>query len=374
MGNAISSTATGFESVYYNPAGLAFDTAPSFAVGYQTAAFDLSINGEDLDTLSAPILNIGFAVPIPFGGALKDRIALGLGFAIPQNSILITDLEKPGEPTFVLVANRAQTVSIMASLAVRITDWLSIGGGIIALAELEGAIDVAPNEAGTLATSVRDELFASFAPILGAMIRPADGVALALTYRGESAARFDLPITADLGEAFTIPLPELTVQGVAQYDPAEVALEVSFHPIKPLLVSVAGVWQEWSGFELPVQYAAVPDNYPAQPSPNFSDTVSLRIGTELDLEIDNTWRVLPRAGYMWEPSPVPEQTGLHSYVDGERHVVTVGASIRWNDVRLDLFGQAHLIGEAVSTKTRGTSTLRGQGTVLVGGLEVGLIL
>ncbi len=31
-----------------------------------------------------------------------------------------------------------------------------------------------------------------------------------------------------------------------------------------------------------------------------------------------------RAGYAWDPSPVPEQPGVTSFVDSDRHIFTLG--------------------------------------------------
>ena len=41
LAGAIGASAEGFESVYYNPAGLAFGKRSSFALTYQSADFDL---------------------------------------------------------------------------------------------------------------------------------------------------------------------------------------------------------------------------------------------------------------------------------------------------------------------------------------------
>jgi hypothetical protein len=50
----------------------------------------------------------------------------------------------PGEPTYVLLANRAHVVAVQVGLGARITDRWSVGAGVVALAVLRGGIDVAP--------------------------------------------------------------------------------------------------------------------------------------------------------------------------------------------------------------------------------------
>ena len=48
MAGAVLGTTRGFEATYYNPAGLAFERRPSVALGFQSAGFDLEVNGEPL--------------------------------------------------------------------------------------------------------------------------------------------------------------------------------------------------------------------------------------------------------------------------------------------------------------------------------------
>ncbi|MCA9517742.1 MAG: outer membrane protein transport protein, partial [Myxococcales bacterium] len=296
--------------------------------------------------------------------------------------ILIADIKRAGDPTFLVLENRAQTVSVLGALGIRITDELAIGVGALALASLHGDIRVEPGPSGALGTRVRDELLADYAAIVGLSARPTEWLALAATWRQASTARFELPITADLGDAFGIPLPELDVTGTAQYDPAEVAFEAAFHPAPGLTVAADVVWQQWSDMPLPLVYTAATPDTPPQPAPDFHDTVSLRLGAELALAVTADLTVTPRAGFSWEPSPAPEQTGLHNHLDGDRAVVTLGVGAQWGPLRLDLAGQLHTVAERTSTKdpalaaedNAGFPSITSRGTVLEGALELGIEL
>jgi long-chain fatty acid transport protein len=381
MAGAVAATAEGFESVYYNPAGLAFDKRPTFTLGYQYAAFDLSANGASRDVRDAPSLTLGFGVPLPLGGFLKDRLSLGLGFVIPQASILIADLPRPGDPSFVLLENRAQTVTLQASLGVRITDWLSVGVGTLALASLVGDIRVEPNASGRIGSKVRDELLADYSLVAGVLARPMPELSVAFTYRSESRADFDLPITADLGSQFPVPIPQLAVNGTAQFDPAELTLEVAARPHPALLVAVAGSWERWSTFPTPLAYSATPPDYPPQPPPDFHDVFSLRVGAELDLAVSSEVRLLPRLGYHLAPSPVPAQTGFHNHLDGTRHVLGLGLGLRYDILRVDLAGQFQAVTARTHVKSADTPednpgfpSISGEGSVFLGTLQVGVEL
>jgi long-chain fatty acid transport protein len=386
LAGAVGADAEGFESVYYNPAGLAFDRRPTFALGYQLGSFELTLDGAPRDALDAPALSIGFGVPIPFGGALANRLSIGLGFTIPQTSILIADIARPSDPSFILVENRAQTVSIQAALGVRITDWLALGIGTLALAELDGEIRVEPNASGRIGSKVKDELIADYALVAGLMLRlfpfdptepagqttatasdsaaapPPDRHALhiALTYRGESRADFNLPITADLGADFGIPIPELVVNGTAQYDPAEIALELAarlrLNTLDFLTIHAGASLDLWSAFPLPLAYSATRESTIPQPQPDFSDVVSLKLGLEGDftLSADDRLTIRPRLGFAYNPSPAPAQTGFHNHLDSDRMIFAAGFGFRWNQFRLDLAGQLHDLAERTHTKSADT--------------------
>ncbi len=341
-------TATGHAATWYNPARLTLERRPSVALALQSAYLRLPVrvcrDGEcseiDQDPLNAPAISIGFGVPLPFGGALQDRLALGLAFVLPQTSILIADTPRPGEITFPVVENRAQTVSIMAALGARLHDRLSIGFGMIALAELRGAIDVSPNDAGTLGSSARDELFARYGYTFSAFSQLTPVFSLGLIGRTVSRADYTLPINADLGDEFPIPVPELRVEGVAQYDPAQLTLATAAR-FDSTHVAAELTWKRWSRFPNPIRYTAVPADYPAQPEPGFHDTLTARLFAERSFEMGRgTAWAIPRAGFAFEQSPTPEQTGLHNHLDSHRLVAGLGLGVRFHQFTVDVGAQS----------------------------------
>lgn len=392
LAGTLTATAAGHEAVYYNPAGLAFSRRPKLALGIVGAGFLLEVDGASVHRDVARAMVIGFDVPLPFVGPLRDRLAIGFGFVLPESAILVADIPRPGTPRFVRLDTRAETVSLMGGLGVRLTDSLGLGLGFIALSELRGAIAVAPNDARRIGTEVKDELVADYAPIAGIMLQPADGWSLGAAFRGESAADFSLPITAELGDQFPLPIPPLDVSGTAQYDPAELAVAVSHRIAPELLLSLALVYQAWSRYPNPIAFTAVPSSFPAQPDPGFSDVLAIRTGAE------GTWRlgaleVEPRLGIAFEPTPVPEQRGFHNYLDNGRLVLAGGAGLRWRRLSLDFAAQWHLVPERIDVKdpalmsevppfidTPGPGSrvtgpqISHSGSVLVAGLELGVEL
>lgn len=383
MAGAIAATVEGHPAVYYNPAGLAFDRTPTFAFGYQRADFYLRRDGESHRAESAPATLVGFDLPIPFGGALTDRISLGFGFLLPTKSVLLADIPRPDAPHFAIVENRAQTVSLQVGLGVRIADWLAIGGGVLALSALDGAIDVAPNDNGRIGARVRDELIADYSSIAGVMIRATDTISVGLVYRDESTAEFTLPISAELGERFPIPVPRLEIAGTAQYDPRQITAEIGFVLPYALHVGAGGTWKQWSRYPNPIAYTAVPDDFPPQPEPNFGDTLVWRVGVERPFEVDG-WQYALRVGYALEPTPTPDQTGVHNNLDSDRHLIAGGIGADIGAVTVELAAQWHLMRERTHGKNaeliaaagfpEQTDRVRHRGRVVFWSVEIGVDL
>jgi long-subunit fatty acid transport protein len=70
------------------------------------------------------------------------------------------------------------------------------------------------------------------------------------------------------------------------------------------------------------------DNPPAA----FEDTLCGRLGVEYRRPTGRTdWAL--RAGYAYLPSPVPEQVGLTSFADNDRHTLALGAGATLIDWR-----------------------------------------
>src|SRR5205823_9612235 len=87
MGTTGAASAEDFDAVYQNPALLSLSRHRALQLGLEGALFDLRADGPmhtgrvGYSPLKAS--TIGLTLPLPFGGILKDRIALGLGFVTP---------------------------------------------------------------------------------------------------------------------------------------------------------------------------------------------------------------------------------------------------------------------------------------------------
>jgi hypothetical protein len=198
-------------------------------------------------------------------------------------------------------------------------------------------------------------------------------------------------------------LPVLTVGGLAQYDPPELASELSYRPDPGLRLIANLTARFWSSY--PGTQRTTSRSSPLAPAPEFSDTVSPRVGVEGTLRRGRAALVW-RGGYALEPSPspparmaarrtaagaplmeggMPVLTALR-YLDNDRHVLTAGLGVTYRigeaeTLRLDLFGQLHLLVDrrheipASGGPTPDPETwMRTGGVLMVGGWSLSLDL
>ena len=337
MGATGVASADGYDATYTNPAGLVGPTNRRLTLGYVHAGYQLSLDGMHHSVDKTDGLILGADIPIPFGGVLKDRIALGLGFYFPFGVINRARAPFPDEPRLAILDTRTQVVSVLVGAGIRVHERVDIGVGVLALAALVGTIQIAP-VGGRITTVAEEQLTTSMSPILGARVRALRWLTLGAVFRGESKSTYDIEITNSLGSFLPLTIPTLRIAGVAQYDPMQAALEGSFRPLRWLMVDLGVTWKHWSGFGLPTENATL--GAPPLPSPGFVDTAVPRIGAEAT----KRWAhfvLAGRTGYYFEP------TGARGPVllDADRHVLTFGGGLTWfgrlTTLQLDGFVQWH---------------------------------
>jgi long-chain fatty acid transport protein len=392
MGATGAADAEGYEAVYGNPALLSLARSRGLTLGASAALFNLHARTRvSYEPLRGSV--IGAVLPIPFGGVLKDRIAIGLGFFTPFDLVVRGRILYPERLQFP-VADRTQSVAVQAGIGVDLGHGLRIGGGFAALAALSGTVVVATDASGRIGTTVDDTLVASFGPIVGASYDIGDAYRVGLTFRGALVGRFDVLITVkDLGD---IVVPPLNISGVAQYDPWQIALE--FARVKgPWKAAIGATYKHWSAFpgmaDATVRCPTVDpttglpftDSCAAlkPPPPNYHDTVVPRAGVERSIEASPSVGMRLRAGFFFEPSPAPAQTKESNIYDEARAAFTLGYGVElgapFPRIALDLFGQAqaliprtHVKGSGVAAANPGRPSVTTGGFLVATGLAAGV--
>jgi long-chain fatty acid transport protein len=136
-----------------------------------------------------------------------------------------------------------------------------------------------------------------------------------------------------------INIPPLNISGVAQYDPWQIALEAA-HVGDPVRVALGVTYKHWPAYPGPVEAtvrcedaedpdvtcgALVPED------PGYNPVVSPRLGVDLPVPLRERATFMLRAGYAFEPSPAPEQTGRTNYYDNHRSIFSLGYGFRFDE-------------------------------------------
>lgn len=359
-------SADDMDALYLNPAGLAEVTGRRLSIGSVFGSFSLS--GVDRPVDDAVAIGIGGAFRLPLGGALADRVGLGIALYVPTELLNRARAPTPGTPFFAVLENRSQVVGIQVGAGVRLTDELEVGAGVLALAALRGLINVAPDAAGRFTTTSEEQLTAGYAPILGARYRLGSRWSFGATLHFPSESTYDIHITNSIGEALPITVPELRIAGTAQYDPLILALEAAYRPRPDLLVTAQLSYDRWSDFPLPTQNVLA--LMPPQEPPNFSDTLVPRVAAEWTAGSHITLR----AGYAFIPTPAPEATGAQAFVDNDRHLFTLGAGLTVAPIHVDAWAQAHVLAPRHNERPAPQPAVDTSGTILAGGMLLGVDL
>lgn len=386
MGGTGVASATGVDATYANPALLSLVRANQLTIGFVGASFDLHADGPGLpgrvSTLPAKGYVVGAAVPIPFGGVLRDRIAAGLAFYAPTDTLVRASIHYPETPEFPLLADRAQSLTMRLGVGADIGYGLRVGVGVAALANLVGAVDVG-SSGGTAGSSVGEQLIATYAPAVGlTWDLPVDRGPddrprwrVGASYRGSLGAT--LGVNVDASQLTTLNLPVLHIAGVAQYDPDELAFEVAY--MRDGWTVAAGVtWKHWSAYPGVFEPTIVcPAGQPCAaltpPTIALSNTLVPRLGAEKRWALVHRAILRLRAGVFYEPTPVPgslassqaydlASQGLVDvptrFFDASRVVLSAGGGVDMGDhapFTVDFWAQCHVLSSTTVQTCTGPS-------------------
>ena len=406
MGATGTAFAGGYESAWANPALASDVRAPRLTLGYTGGLLRLAAKGDGLPgrTGSTPVkgTTIGAELPIPFGGKLTNRIGLALAFYEPTDVVVRGRVLYPEKTQFPMLDNRAQSLTIRGALGADVGYGIRLGVGFAALAQIEGTVVAATDATGRVGTRVEDQLVATYAPTFGVTYDlPLKGPELwrvGVTYRGTLDARFAVVIDGTKLSSLQIPL--FNISGLAQYDPAQIAVEVARREARTVL-ALQVVYKRWSSFPGVLEPTVVCTEGGAgacgltPPGIDWSDTFVVRAGAEQGWALARGVVLNARGGGFFEASPLPSELpsseaydrGSKSvgnvptrYFDNDRLALTVGAGVAFSKplppIALDLFAQYHvLLPRTVSSVDPSGAVLsRGEssGHITVFGMTAGL--
>ncbi|MBK8256372.1 MAG: hypothetical protein IPK82_27345 [Polyangiaceae bacterium] len=325
-------------------------------LGYGAAGMFLRIN--DRDAGVAPVTGLDLATQVGKKLSHKWWAGLGLSFHRPDLQLARISFRPATEPQFVLYEAAQQRTALNVIAALRYGP-LSIGGGASFALGVGGPgvdIGVGQNANGPRADGALDiNLGYKLAPLVGVTARMGR-LQLGASFRGEVAVDLSLKTVVQVNLTGN-PLNGTTtviVEGASGYEPARVDLGARVLVARGLRAYAAVEYSAFSAAPPPVADVTMDVNLTTRPSqkdghfvePRFRDTLSPKLGVEWKVPAlpppatffgdvppaVDPWKFALRAGYAFNPSPVPPQTGFTSYADGGRHMVGVGAAYHFGDV------------------------------------------
>lgn len=395
LGNAFAGSTAGAEDasyMFFNPAALGrLDgfgavlslsyVAPRSEVEDADASTVLGtpIGGRDsVDDIGENALLPALYLTAPVG----DRVRLGVGFTAPFG--LATEYPEGWVGRYHAVDTELRTYNINPALAVRVTDWLSLGAGFQAQyadGELTNAVDfgtigflsgipgAAPAGQDGFARLQGDDW--AFGWNAGLLAEPVPGTRLGVAYRSEIEHRIegDVDFTSDTaGIAATLRAATGAFADSDAHLDLETPATLSFGVHQAIGAKVAvmaeATWTDWSAFdEIRVEYdnAAQPDTVTTQ---DWEDSWFFALGA--------TWKPLEsltlRTGVAYDQTPTRDRARTPRIPDEDRYWLALGVS--WQPVPwlgLDA-GYTHIfvddsdvdLGAAPGTENQSRGSLRAQ--------------
>lgn len=370
LGQAFTAVADDPSAAYYNPAGLSqIPTLFEVSFGFQYVKPMIYIDArkkdgtpwvqplyleqrevsrsKDIDTRGLWLgIGTNFAYLTPPEGRKNPLRNVSLGFVMFYGLPYVSTFWNPQrrQDPFHLKYNYGFSLMNMAlSMSYRITDYLSVGGGIIpridTFTDTTGnylEIDKMLNPLQSpIRLNLKTQAKASAAWLVGVLFRPPfpglkEKLSLGVTYRREVSGFYGTgPSTDDVvwidpktGNKIPIfPLDAFVVDFVG-YNPTQVTAGLSLKPLPGMTVSTDLTWKDYSAFKF---FWHLP------PEPRLEDTWIPRVGLEYFFDPDFSVRFLKKidritllGGYYFEPSPVPDMNGRMNILDSNENVVSVG--------------------------------------------------
>lgn len=363
-GNAMVASLDGLSASVYNPASGAFEDEIQLGFGYTYGRVAIDLDRRDPNILDVRAFWAAVVAPFDLGPAHFD---FGLSLHLPDQFIVRLQSVPASEERAVLWDNSPHRIVVAFSTAFRIGEVFSFGVGVSILGDVGGrgadfTIDAQPG--GTVAEADIDlELPLRLIPSVGVIVRPVPELRLGVRFMDESRLGVTIPVDA----AVTIPGTTLAGNvvldfiGQNYFSPRELTLGGAFEA-GPWTFSLEVAWQQWSRIESVTAVVDIdidlgidlPLDLPVVPAPAWDDIFVPRVGVEHRIDVSEDMRLALRLGYWFVPDMVPEQTGLTSYGNSDRHVVTAGGAfsfpIRERRLEVELAVQAHHLPEHITRK------------------------
>jgi long-chain fatty acid transport protein len=363
MGSTGVANSQDASAIYYNAAGILGVKQMDAQLGGTLIAPSLSFTREGGTRQTQSPLS-----PPPhayFVYKFSPQVAAGVGVFTPFGA----NSQWPDDFVGRELAKTSQvaTYDINPTVGFAPLDWLRLGAGVQVVygtLDVSRAINFGPAGEGAVAISAADW---GFGYNLGVQ---ADLVPMFLTLGAHYRSEVRMELAGDA--TFTgVPPPLAPSPALQNADitsrltlPASVGLGLAVTPLKRLQVAVEANWVQWSSLQEILFEFPQPERN-ARSVKDWHSRVNVRLGGEYGV----TDALAVRAGFVYDPTPSPEETLAPDLPDANRLKFSLGAGYAFSSFRADLGYQFVMLQEQRSTFTPLPGTYSGSAHVL--GLTLG---
>lgn len=355
MGMGFIGKADDLSAIYHNPAGLT--QLQGYQVYFGTAGIAptatytrTGYEGEETknDLIPVPML----AVSTDFNGRFGNIVA---AFGVNAPFGLRSEYDELGAQRYISTNIALTTIYAGPYLGWQITPHIAVGGGVqyaYATAEigqrvnyggaLSSMLDENPDYDGVI--DISEATDSGFAGNVGVLVTPTDNLQLGATWR--SGLDFDvegdvsLEIPAAVTQLSGGLMQSLETEGATTVSlPQVLGVGLSYQPIDKLTLIGDFNWINWSVYEdIDFEFDLNTPYFPDKENPrDWDDSIAIRLGAEYWL--NNRYAI--RAGYIFDQSPIPDDSHGPELPTSDRNNITLGFGMRWDKLSIDI-AYAHL--------------------------------
>jgi long-chain fatty acid transport protein len=325
--SAADSPATAFN----NPAGMTQLHGNQLEAGLVAVFPTINFHGSATTTGGALPGNNGNNAGRPAGapnlyGVLDVSDQIKLGIAITSPFALVVKQNAGWYGRYLAIDSAVLTTNINPSIAYKVNDKISIGGGVSAQ-WLQATLSQGFNQSAlgapdALARFKGDDW--GFGYNLGTLLKPWEGTQIGITYRSKISHQLSgdldfLRVAAPLAGVLTSGRGTLNANM-----PASTTLGITQAVTPQLKVSLGLQWTQWSTFK---SIAIQSGTAVAPINAGFSDTWFTSIGATY--QWNDAWTL--RGGIGWDQSPVDNRYRTVSIPDQDRYMVGLGFGYKISD-------------------------------------------
>jgi long-chain fatty acid transport protein len=341
-GGATAASNDGPSSIVFNPGGIPVAEGTNFAIGVTSYIASGSYTPEGSTTKTTTDQQPQFVPNVYITSRVHEKVAVGIGLHFPFG--LAVSWPTGHQQSDVIQDQSLRTYFITPSVGLNLdkeVPGLTLGGGVDivpATVELERTITFGDTQGQ--AKLGGDAL--GLGGRVGVQYRPEKMKQLKVGVMWRSDVKLDFSGNGnfDIAAPYRDQLPPDGKIKTSITLPQQIWGGVAFDPKPELELELDASWMNWSKFnELKI---VLPDGTSTVTPENYKNTITYRFGAEYKLAKQD---VALRAGFIYDPTPIPTTTLSAQLPDIDRKNITAGVSKGFGDFAAHLAFLVVLPGE-----------------------------